>query len=43
MSEKKYTKDHEWVSIENEIATIGISNHAQDCLLYTSPSPRDTA
>ena len=36
MSEKKYTKDHEWVSIENEIATIGIS-----CLLYTSPSPRD--
>ena len=32
MSEKKYTKDHEWVSIENEIATIGISNHAQESL-----------
>ena len=32
MSEKKYTKDHEWVSIENKIATIGISNHAQESL-----------
>ena len=32
MSEKKYTKDHEWVSMENEIATIGISNHAQESL-----------
>ena len=35
MSEKKYTKDHEWVSIENEIATIGISNHAQESVSYT--------
>ena len=32
MSKKKYTKDHEWVSFENEIATIGISNHAQESL-----------
>ena len=32
MSEKKYTKDHEWVLIENGIATIGISNHAQESL-----------
>ena len=32
MSEKKYTKDHEWVSIDNDIATIGISNHAQESL-----------
>ena len=32
MSEKKYTKDHEWVSIENGIATVGISNHAQESL-----------
>ena len=32
MSEKKYTKDHEWVSIENDIATVGISNHAQESL-----------
>ena len=32
MSEKKYTKDHEWVSVDNGIATIGISNHAQESL-----------
>jgi glycine cleavage system H protein len=25
----KYTKDHEWVSIEGEIATIGITDFAQ--------------
>lgn len=28
-SELKYTKDHEWVSIENDIATIGITDFAQ--------------
>ncbi len=32
MSEKKYTKDHEWVSIDSGIATVGISNHAQESL-----------
>lgn len=25
----KYTKDHEWISIEGDIATIGITNFAQ--------------
>jgi glycine cleavage system H protein len=25
----KYTKDHEWVLIDNDIATIGITNFAQ--------------
>ena len=25
----KYTKDHEWVKIEGDIATIGITNFAQ--------------
>ena len=25
----KYTKDHEWVSIEGDIATIGITDFAQ--------------
>jgi glycine cleavage system H protein len=25
----KYTKDHEWVSIEGEIATVGITDFAQ--------------
>ena len=28
-SELKYTKDHEWVRIENDIATIGITDFAQ--------------
>ena len=32
MSEKKYTEDHEWVSIDNDIATVGITNHAQESL-----------
>lgn len=27
--ELKYTKDHEWVRIENNIATIGITDYAQ--------------
>lgn len=27
--ELKYTKEHEWVSIDNNIATIGITDHAQ--------------
>ena len=32
MSEKKYSKDHEWIDINGEIATIGITNHAQESL-----------
>ncbi|MCY7370804.1 MAG: glycine cleavage system protein GcvH [Polaromonas sp.] len=28
----KYTEDHEWVSIEGDIATVGITVHAQDAL-----------
>ena len=32
MSEKKYTKDHEWVSLQDEIVTIGITNYAQESL-----------
>ena len=27
--ELKYTKDHEWIKIENNIATIGITDYAQ--------------
>lgn len=26
----KYTKEHEWISIEGNIATIGITDHAQN-------------
>ncbi|AFK07844.1 glycine cleavage system protein H [Mesotoga sp. HF07.pep.5.2.highcov] len=29
---KKYAATHEWVSVEGKIATIGISDHAQDHL-----------
>jgi len=28
----KYTKDHEWVRIDGDIATFGISDHAQEAL-----------
>ena len=28
----KFSKDHEWVIVENGIATIGITNHAQEQL-----------
>ncbi len=28
-SELKYTKEHEWVRLEGDIATIGVSDHAQ--------------
>jgi glycine cleavage system H protein len=29
---KKYTKDHEWISIEGEVATVGITDYAQSQL-----------
>jgi len=32
MSETRFTKDHEWVSLEGDIATIGITDHAQSAL-----------
>ena len=28
----KYSKEHEWVATEDSVATIGISDHAQDQL-----------
>ncbi len=28
----KYTEDHEWLKIEGDIATVGITHHAQDAL-----------
>ena len=30
--ELSYTKEHEWIKIENGIATIGITDHAQQML-----------
>ena len=32
MSEKKYSKKHEWVSLDGDIATVGISKHAAEML-----------
>ena len=32
MSEKKFSKKHEWVAIEGDIATIGITKHATEML-----------
>jgi len=32
MSEKKYSKQHEWVSMEGDVATVGITKHAAELL-----------
>jgi glycine cleavage system H protein len=31
-AELKYTNDHEWVRVEDGVATVGITNYAQDAL-----------
>lgn len=31
-TDKRYTKEHEWVSMDGDIATIGITEHAQEQL-----------
>lgn len=28
----QYTPDHEWVQVEGDVATVGITHHAQDAL-----------
>lgn len=32
MSERKYTKDHEWITVDGSVGTIGITEYAQDAL-----------
>jgi glycine cleavage system H protein len=32
MSQIRYTKDHEWVRLEGDVATVGITHHAQEAL-----------
>ena len=32
MSEKKFSKKHEWVSAEGDVATVGITKHATEML-----------
>lgn len=32
MSDVKYTEEHEWISVEGDVATVGISDFAQEQL-----------
>tara|TARA_Y100000590_G_scaffold93773_1_gene106237 strand:+ start:602 stop:982 length:381 start_codon:yes stop_codon:yes gene_type:complete len=32
MSEKKFSKQHEWLSVDGDIATVGITKHAAEML-----------
>lgn len=32
MSDVKFTEDHEWIKIEGDVGTVGITNHAQEQL-----------
>jgi glycine cleavage system H protein len=32
MTETRYTKDHEWIRLDGEIAVVGITEHAQSQL-----------
>ena len=32
MSEKKFSKKHEWVSLDGDLATVGITKHATEML-----------
>jgi glycine cleavage system H protein len=32
MATTRYTKEHEWVRMEGDIATVGITDHAQEAL-----------
>ena len=32
MSEKKFSKKHEWVSLDDDVATVGITKHATEML-----------
>ena len=45
-TELKYTNDHEWLKIENEVGIIGITDYAQESLgditFVELPSPGDS-
>jgi glycine cleavage system H protein len=32
MSDHKYSEDHEWINVDGDVATVGISNFAQEQL-----------
>ena len=31
-TDTRYTKDHEWIRLDGDIATVGITDHAQEAL-----------
>ncbi len=31
-SDRKYTSEHEWIKVDGNVGTVGISHHAQDAL-----------
>ncbi len=32
MSDTRYTREHEWIRLDGDIATVGITDHAQEAL-----------
>jgi glycine cleavage system H protein len=32
MAIERFTRDHEWIRLEGEVATVGVTDHAQDQL-----------
>ncbi|MCC0026441.1 MAG: glycine cleavage system protein GcvH [Zhengella sp.] len=46
MSKTYFTEDHEWIRVENGVATVGITNHAQeqlgDLVFVELPEPGKT-
>ena len=32
MATERFTKDHEWIRVDGDVATVGITNHAQSQL-----------
>ncbi|MBU6357139.1 MAG: glycine cleavage system protein H, partial [Rhodospirillales bacterium] len=32
MTETRFSKDHEWVRLDGDVATVGITDHAQSAL-----------
>ena len=32
MTETRFTKDHEWVRLDGAVATVGVTDHAQEAL-----------
>ncbi len=45
-TDRKYTKDHEWVKVDEDLAMIGITDYAQaqlgDIVYVELPQPGDT-